>query len=330
MNLKEFVVSYVHDYLNELAIIEIGNSVQYAKNRKIRFNGVDYVWNEQRRSFGRWARNKRGFSFFTPIDIQPNDDAPVIDETLSDPSIVDAPILDDEIKSQFGFYKRNGAYCIPYDGNDRIGAINELFPIDNPKSSNRTYLRGLTPERLTIVDEEQQREKEYLKEITNALDFCGRVLDNYGWNNIQIYDVDDKYRLRIAQYIVERGEYNEDTRLIKLSGDNPQKVGQTVAHEIGHVVESLLPGIRDAILKQFIEFTTDPIGKTRNKRFVVGKEYFYEPNIESPSFYAFKDLNDRKTEMISVFFHLLYANPVRATKTNYRQFFETVEGVLRK
>ena len=53
----------------ELAAIGIGTFVvRYEKRPSKVVNGVEYVWNDKTKEYGRWARNKYGGTFFTSLD----------------------------------------------------------------------------------------------------------------------------------------------------------------------------------------------------------------------------------------------------------------------
>lgn len=57
------------DWLGEQAAMEIGREVVlYEKKPSKNVGGVEYVWNEKRGLYGRWARNKYGGAFFTPLE----------------------------------------------------------------------------------------------------------------------------------------------------------------------------------------------------------------------------------------------------------------------
>ncbi|MBQ4195748.1 MAG: hypothetical protein II622_06515 [Thermoguttaceae bacterium] len=77
--------------------------------------------------------------------------------------------------------------------------------------------------------------------------------------------------------IVNRGSYNENSRLVSLSGFTPEEVGEVAA------------------------------------------QYYRIGNIAVPDTYSLKDMNDKRTELVSVFFKELYGNPLDLVNS-YRFF----------
>ncbi len=347
MNLYEFVQSVVRDYFNERAIVETERSARYAKKDKKIINGVEYVWNEKQGAYGLWRHNRRGGGlFFAPLDEQPRDDAPVIDETTFEPETqieedapvisdfeyngVDAPVINDEIKNQFGDVNDDARY-IKTESQKLLG---RLLPIDNRNSKNRVFLRSLTPKSVRFssvkkdvddvfysdVDDADalspQVERQFLAKIENALDFCGRVIDNF----LDGTHVSGLFKeVRIFDVIVKRGEYDERNNLISLSGLSPEIVGEVTAHEIGHVVERLTPGVRLRALDAYIRITAKPDQQRTERcplktetfeRYDIKREYYRVGNVDVPDVYALKDMNDKRTELVSVFFKELYSDPL--------------------
>ena len=85
-------------------------------------------------------------------------------------------------------------------------------------------------------------------------------------------------QVKILDATVNRGSYNENSRLVSLSGFTPEEVGEVAA------------------------------------------QYYRIGNIAVPDIYALKDMNDKRTELVSVFFKELYGNPLDLVNS-YRDFY---------
>ena len=319
---------------------------RYAKEKTKTVDGLEYRLNPKTGIYEHWGRNRHGGLYCVQLN-ELDEDAPIIEGLAHNHAElfdVDAPVLDDAVENRFGYRNESGRYCIETDP-QRL--LKKELPVDNYFSKNRVFLRSLAPDLIRILPVKKEvdisfytddraieavllseREaKPYIDSIRNALDFCGRVVDNM----LNCEDVSPYFaQVKILDAIVNRGNYNENTRLVSLSGFTPEEVGEVTAHEMGHVVESLLPGVRLRARGVYIGLTTKPDKRTRTERILITtdgfeqcdtrKEYYRIGNIAVPDVYALKDMNDKRTELVSVFFKELYGNPLDLVNS-YRDFY---------